>query len=216
MNPIIFAFAAVLVASPAMAQIVRCDMADGRVVYQATPCDAGKTRAVKAADAPAMDEGPAFPPLAGNREPLIVGDMKFEARVREALALLKANDARTYAVVTGYVGKIEQAPHSGMNATAEIPTFHMSDATAMYSVTWAAACIAHDAYHSKLYHDYKGAHPDERVPDNIWTGSTSETKCFKFQLAAMRRFNAPQSEIDHTAAGYQGYHANLPLSKRNY
>lgn len=216
MNSIVPAFAAVLIASPALAQIVRCDMADGRVAYQASPSDTGKTRAIKAADAPASDDGPAFPPLAGNQERQIVGDLKFQARVREALALLKAHDARTYAVVNGYVGKIEQAPTSGMNATAEIPTFHMSDVTAMYSVTWAAACIAHDAYHSKLYHDYKGAHPDERVPNNIWTGSTSETKCTKFQLASMRRFNAPQNEIDHTAEGYQGYHANLPLEKRNY
>ncbi|AOW12699.1 hypothetical protein LPB72_16915 [Hydrogenophaga crassostreae] len=215
MKPV-FALAGCLIALPALAQIVRCDLPDGRVAYQASPCDTGKASPVRHADAPASDDGPAFPPLAGGKDPLIVGDAQFQARVREALALLKTRDARTYVVVTGYVGKIEQAAHSGMDATAEIPTFNMSDATAMYSVTWAAASIAHDAYHSKLYHDHKGAHPNSRVPDNIWTGNIAESKCIQFQIASMRRFNAPQNEIDNTAAQFQGYYANQPLSKRKH
>lgn len=215
MKPL-FVLAACLISFPILAQIVRCDLADGRVEYQASPCATGKMRAVKATDLPAQDEGPAFPPLTGNQDPQIVSDSKFQERVREALALLKKTDPRTYAVVIGYVGKIQQAAHSGMDATAEPPIFLMSDATAMPSLTWAAACIAHDAYHSKLYFDYKGAHPDSEVPDNIWTGTVAEAKCIKFQIASMRRFGAPQNEIDHSAGQYEGYYINHELSKRKY
>ena len=211
-----FALAACLIACPACAEIVRCDLPDGRVEYRESPCAAGHTRAVKAADAPASDEGPAFPPRSGNEEPEIVGDAKFQQRVSEALSLLKRQDARTYAVVAGYVGRIRQAAHSGMAATDDPPTFLMSDATAMYSVTWAAASIAHDAYHSKLYFDYQGAHPERHVPDNVWTGTVAEAKCTKFQIASMRRIGAAPHEIDNAAAYYDGHHIAQELSTRKY
>lgn len=114
------------------------------------------------------------------------------------------------------MGKIEQAAHSGMLATADPPTFLMSDATAMYSLTWAAATIAHDAYHSKLYFDYKGAHPGTEVPDDAWSGTAAEAKCIKFQIAAMRRIGAAPHEIDHTAANYDGHYITQDVRTRKY
>ena len=203
-------------ALPAVAEIFRCDMPCGKVEYQSTPCQAGKATTVRTTGAPPSDEGPAFPPRPSGQDPEIVGNGKFQDRVREALALLKERDSHAYSVVSGYVGRIEQSAHSGMRATSDPPTFLMSDATAMSSVTWAAASIAHDAYHSKLYFDYRGAHPGSAVPDDAWGGTLSETKCTKFQVITMRRIGAAQREIDHALVNSDGHYIGQDRSTRKY
>ena len=85
------------------------------------------------------------------------------------------------------------------------PTFEMSDATAFYSVTWAAATIAHDSFHSKLYHDYLKAHGG-RVPPGVWTGIAAEQECTKHQLAVMKRIGASKHEIDHALTRMDGHY----------
>jgi Domain of unknown function (DUF4124) len=215
MRCVIFFFACCL-AHPAAAEVFRCTLPDGKVEYQSTPCRVGKATPVRIDGAPPSDEGPAFPPRDGSQEPEIVGNARFQDRVREAMSLLKSRDGYTYSVVLGYVGKIEQAPHSGMSATSNPPTFHMSDATAMDSVSWAAAAIAHDAYHSKLYFDYRGSHPGDAVPNDAWGGTISEAKCTKFQVAAMRRFGAPQYQIDHALVNMDGHYIGQELSTRKW
>lgn len=161
-------------------------------------------------------DGPSFPPRPDSQQIEVAGDPKFLARVYEALALLKARDSQAYSIVAGYVGRIEQSPHSGMNASADPPTFQMSDATANYSVTWAAASIAHDAYHSKLYYDHKGAHPTSPVPGNVWGGTGAEIKCNKFQISVMRKIGAPQNEIDHALVNSDGHYIGQDIRTRKY
>lgn len=213
-------YAAFLLASvlldPASAAVFRCDLPDGKVEYQSTPCQAGRVTSVRTEGAQPSDEGPAFPPRVGNHDPEIVGDSRFQGRVREALALLRSRDANAYSTISGYVGRIEQSARSGMSAYSDPPTFFMSDASAMYSVTWAAASIAHDAYHSKLYFDYRGAHPDRPVPDSAWGGTIAEAKCTKFQVAAMRRIGAGQNELDHALVNMDGHFIGQERSTRKY
>ena len=76
------------------------------------------------------------------------------------------------------------------------PTFVMADSTTFYSVSWCAATIAHDSFHSKLYHDYKREH-NTPVPDQVWTGTGAEVQCMKHQLAVMEQIGASQWEIDY-------------------
>ena len=185
-------------------------------MYQDTICQTEKSASIKVDDSAPSDEGPAFPPLSDPRGPEVVGDPKFQDRIREALSLLKSRDRHSYDIVSGYVGRIEQAAHSGMRATANPPTFFMSDSSALHSVTWAAASIAHDAYHSKLYFDFRGAHPGSPVPRAIWTGTAAEVKCNKFQLASMRRIGAPQSQIDHALINSDGHYIGQERSKRTW
>jgi hypothetical protein len=134
--------------------------------------------------------------VASATEPEIVGSTRFSEQVREALSLLESRDPEAYAIVTTYVGRIQEGERSGMWAYQDPPTYEMSDRTALYSVTWCAATIAHDSFHSKLYHDYLDAHGGA-VPDSVWIGKAAEQKCVRHQLRVMERIGASKAELDH-------------------
>jgi hypothetical protein len=157
-------------AGDATAAVYRCDLPGNRVVYQELPCTAGTARTLRAVEGDSPPSPPASTPLNGLTEPVIIGSSAFRERTRQALDLLKLRAPSAYALVLAYVGRIQQAEHSGMQADADPPIFLMSDATAMYSVTWAAAAIAHDSYHSKLYFDSTRARtlaPFRRLPGEV-------------------------------------------------
>ena len=137
----------------------------------------------------------------------IVGSSKYTQQVREALLLLKTRDADAYTIVEKYVTRIEESERSGMAAYKEPPTYEMSDTTAYYSVTWCAATIAHDSYHSKLYHDYQDSHHGA-VPDEVWTGRAAEQQCMKHQLSVMERIGAAKLAIDHARENADGHYAS--------
>jgi len=129
-------------------------------------------------------------------EPEILGSARFSNQVHQALLLLKDRDADAFAMVTNYVGRIKEGERSGMWAYKTPPTYELNGATAFYSLTWCAATIAHDSFHSKLYHDYRKTQ-GKRVPDAVWTGTAAEQQCMKHQLATMQRIGATQWEIDY-------------------
>jgi hypothetical protein len=136
----------------------------------------------------------------------IVGSARFSDQVRQAMILLKTRDPDAYTIVTNYVGRIEEGKISGMWAYKNPPTYEMSDLTAFSSVTWCAATIAHDSFHSKLYHDYLKAHG--HVPNDVWTGTAAEQQCMKHQLAVMEHIGAAKSEIDYAKTQADGHYAN--------
>jgi hypothetical protein len=127
-------------------------------------------------------------------KPEIIGSPRFQIQVCAALRLLKTHDPKAYALVRNYVGRIQEGEHSGMWAFKTPSTFEISARTTFYSVTWCAATIAHDAFHAKLYHDYRKAH-DGQVPDNVWTGKEVEQECMKQQLAVMAHIGASEREL---------------------
>jgi hypothetical protein len=139
-------------------------------------------------------------------EPEIVGSARFIRQVYQAMLLLKTHDPGAYTIVTSYVGRIEEAPRSGMWAYSTPPTYAMSDRTAFYSITWCAATIAHDSFHSKLYHEYQTAHQG-RVPDAVWTGVAAEQQCMKHQLTVMERIGATKREINWARTQADGHYA---------
>lgn len=125
----------------------------------------------------------------------IRGNSRFDSQVAQALALLRSNSPAAYAVATNHLAVIEQAAHSGMLAWLSAPTFQLNDRSAFYSVTWCAGVIAHDSFHSKLYHDYFREHPLERsVPDHVWKGEQAERLCLDHQKVVMRDIRAPALE----------------------
>jgi len=130
---------------------------------------------------------------AQGREVEVVGPEKFKAQVGQALRLLEQKAPGAYALVLRYVGRIKHSQRSGMWAFKEPPTYEMSARTAFYSVTWCAGTIAHDALHSKLYHDHRKQHAG-RVPADVWTGEVAEKRCILFQLEVLEQIGAPDHE----------------------
>jgi hypothetical protein len=136
----------------------------------------------------------------------IRGTAQFSNQVQQALLLIKTRDPDAYLIVTQYVGRIKEGKRSGMWAYATPPTYEMSDKTALYSVTWCAATIAHDSFHSKLYHDYKAAHGGS-VPRLAWGGVLAEQLCMKHQLSVMERIGASKWELDHARTQADGHYS---------
>lgn len=126
----------------------------------------------------------------------IEGSPEYRKQVGQALNLLKNKAPNAYQIVKKYVGKILQNKRSGMAAFENPPTYKMSDRTAFYSLTWCAGTIAHDSYHSKLYHDYREK-KGEPVPYEIWAGFEAEKKCIKHQMETLMLIEAPLHEINH-------------------
>lgn len=126
----------------------------------------------------------------------IYGSMNFVRRVADALELLRDNSPKSFAVIQQYMGRIQENSRSGMRAYADPPTFDFSMTSAGYSLTWCAGAIAHDAYHSKLYHDYRRVH-GEPVPDDAWWGQAREMECNQFQLHVLYEIGAPDAETKY-------------------
>jgi hypothetical protein len=91
----------------------------------------------------------------------------------------------------------------------------VSDTTAFYSITWCAATVAHDSFHSKLYHDYHKTHSGS-VPDAVWTGRAAERKCMKHQLSVMERIGATRSEIDYATKQTAGHYVDNKETWKEY
>jgi len=148
-------------------------------------------------------------------DPEIVGGTQYSNRVQQALHLLATRDPDTYAIVTNNIGRIHESEHSGMRAPETPPTYDMSDVTANYSVTWCAATIAHDSYHSKLYHDYLKTHTGP-VPEDVWTGTHAEQECMQHQLAVMQHIGCPAAEINWAKTQADGHYINDPNNGGDY
>lgn len=126
----------------------------------------------------------------------IEGSQKYTQQVEKCLGLLQAKAADDYAFVLGNIGVIEQNERSGMLAWANPPRYQMSDVTAFYSLTWCAGTIAHDAYHSYLYHQYQSEHSG-KPPYEVWGGVAAEKLAIDFQLQVMQKIGATDHELKY-------------------
>lgn len=126
----------------------------------------------------------------------ISGLAQFKNQVTSALAILAKKAPQEYQMIKKYIGRIEENERSGMLAYEEPPVYQLSLQTAFYSLTWCAGTIAHDAYHSKLYHDYKEEH-GEPVPYQQWAGFEAEIECIAYQIATLKKISAPENEIEY-------------------
>ena len=147
--------------------------------------------------------------------PDIVGSKRFITQVTGGLALLQARAPDAFSNVVKYVGRIKESDRTGMRAYETPPTFDLADTTAFYSTTWCAAAMAHDSFHSKLYHDYQATN-SAPVPDNIWMGRPAEAQCMSYQIDVMRKIGAPDFEIDYAKTQADGHYVNDSESWEEY
>ena len=123
------------------------------------------------------------------------GDDAFIERTSEALKLLRT--AGQIDFVRRYVKVVISAERSGMRAYAKPPTYEVGPTTWQTSALWYAGMIAHDAYHSKVYHEAKakkgGGEPDQ----NDWTGADAEHQCLNFQLKVLGDLGADSRTLDY-------------------
>ena len=144
----------------------------------------------------------------------IEGTEKFHTAISNALVLLETKAPAAYQIVTNNIGIIRESEHSGMAANENPPVFQVNDVSAFYSPTWCASIIAHDSFHSKLYHDYQKAHAGN-VPDDIWIGHAAEIKCLKHQTQVLKDIGAPEKEITYCSNISPDY-SDVPYQKRNW
>lgn len=145
----------------------------------------------------------------------IEGDDKCHSDTLAALSLLADKAPAHYATVTKYVGIIRCVTQgSGMAAYNDPPLYMVGDATRTSGTLWYAGTIAHDAGHSKLYHDYLDAHPGQVVPGDVWTGESAEAACLDAQYDALQQMGAPQSTLDYVKGIINSSYWNIPYDQR--
>ena len=122
----------------------------------------------------------------------IRGSTKFLLRTREALDLLRPT--LFFSEIQRHIAVIQQGKRSGMRAGAKRPTFVVGKRTWSHSALWYAGAIAHDSYHSKLYHDAKSI-SGKKPPADCWTGKEAEKKCLAFQIEVLQSLDADEKMV---------------------
>lgn len=137
----------------------------------------------------------------GKTDPIAIkinGDQDCLEKTQLALELLRDKAPNHYANIIKYIGIVECADDgSGMFAQENPPRYRVGKATISAGTVWYAGTIAHDANHSRLYHDYLSAHPTQLVPFEIWTGESAEAQCLDVQYDALSKIGAGQSDLDY-------------------
>lgn len=145
----------------------------------------------------------------------IKGNSSCKSDTLSALRLLHDKAVMHYSVVTKYISIIEcVSKGSGMYAYENPPRYVVGDATRNAGTIWYAGTIAHDAGHSKLYHDYLTSHPGQAVPDDIWKGKNAEVSCLDAQYDALSKIGATQSELNYVKNIITSQYYNIPYSER--
>jgi hypothetical protein len=180
---------------------------------QAKPAPLPPTPAAKPAQAPRLN---AIAPAAPFTTPIqIRGDAACQSDTLAALQLLSAKAPTHYATITQYIGIIECASQgSGIYAYDNPPLYLVGDATRNAGTVWYAGTIAHDAGHSKLYHDYLSAHPGQPVPDDVWTGKSAEITCLAAQYDALSKIGGTQSQLSYVQNVINTQYYNIPYAQR--
>ena len=132
--------------------------------------------------------------------PIIDGDTAFAKKTKKALAIIEKSPEK-YSIVLKYVRTIKQSnqtEQSGMHCPSR--TFLVTMDTYSSSKYWYASSIVHDAYHSKLYHDYLENNNDgDNMVQGVW-----------FSDGSMHIYNGETAESIYMNS--EGYVCNVPLN----
>jgi hypothetical protein len=144
----------------------------------------------------------------------IHGSTAFAAKTREALALLAGST--TFMEAAPYIAVIEESKHSGMLAYAKKPTFQVGGRTWNAGAAWYAGTIAHDGYHSLLYHRAKTSRL-RKPPDEAWKGKLAEQKCLLFQERVLTEIKAGKNQVDFVRSLLANpTYQNIPYAQRDW
>lgn len=128
----------------------------------------------------------------------IIGDDDCVSKTNQALDLLRNKAKSHYDTIVKYVGIIEcTESQSGMHVWENPPRYQVGKATINAGIIWYAGTIAHDACHSKQYHDYLLNNPSSSVPSDVYTGRNAEAQCLAVQYDALSKIGATQETLDY-------------------
>lgn len=154
-------------------------------------------------------------PATFNTSIQIKGDAACKSSTLDALKLLNDSAPMHYMTVTKYIGIIECLPQgSGMFASESPPRYAVGDVTRGGGTVWYASTIAHDAGHSKLYHDYKDTHSGELVPPDAWSGESAERTCLDAQYDALTKIGGTQAQLDDIKNVINTKYYEIPYKER--
>ncbi len=142
---------------------------------------------------------------------LINGSTEYNHQIIAALKMLKNKVPLNYQEVKTNIGIIKQSEKSGMDVHNSPPLFNFSKESALYSLTYCASSIVHDAHHSYLYKRYKNIYHEtygNNLPYKIWAGFNGELRAIEVQLSIMHAINAPIAEINHLKSS-DGTHGDV-------
>lgn len=145
----------------------------------------------------------------------VAGSPEFEKSVKAAAFLIWKNDIESFKFIKNYVYVIRRADKTDFSVETGVPTAFITDNTALYSPTWCAGAIAHQAFHSYLYYRRKhfystkaappapGKAPAFRPPPYMTVADDSdfssalrlERDADRFQIRVMKKTGAPRAEI---------------------
>lgn len=145
---------------------------------------------------------------------IIEGSQEFKDKTEAALTLVKKSTPHND-VVEKYIAVISEHKSSGMAAYLDKPTFYVGTDTFNSEEEWYASCIVHDAFHSKLYHDYKES-TGAAVPNDIWTGEAAEIKCIDFQIEFLEAIGARAELSEHAEKSKTTKYWEVPFDQRKY
>ena len=125
----------------------------------------------------------------------VEGDEGFLKRTQEALKMLA--QLPEFLQIKPHIGLIRRAERSGMRAYDEIPTYEVADPTSSHSTIWYASTIAHDGFHSLLYHQGKERSKGREPDADLWTGTQAEKQCLEFQLKVLEQLTTEKYLLDY-------------------
>ena len=128
----------------------------------------------------------------------IIGGDDCASKTNHVLDLLRNKAKIHYDTIIKYVGIIEcTESQSGMHVWEDPPRYQVGKATVDAGTIWYAGTIAHDACHSKQYHDYLLNNPSSSVPSDVYTGRNAEAQCLDVQYDALNKIGATQETLDY-------------------
>lgn len=123
----------------------------------------------------------------------IVGDDDFKSKVGDAVTWVSSQDESAYEELSKYIQTIEQSQKSTINVRTKTYTMAQQPVTGKH---WLAAIIFREAYHSKLYWDYKAEHPDMEPPPSVYIGTEdAELACNAYAADMIERLEGPSSIV---------------------
>lgn len=141
------------------------------------------------------NEEPATLLPASRYDPIIIeGDEEFVRAIENALDILR-DFPEYYEVVNTYTGRIIRGPTS-MEPQHDAPIMRINTATIQASSLWLAGMMVHEAYHSKLYFDYRNEN-NRRPPRHVWAGPSGEIIVTGRQREFLVEAGAPQYYLQH-------------------
>ena len=145
----------------------------------------------------------------------INGDSTFISSTKEALSLLAK--LPEFEIIKANIAIIEMSEHSGMDAALAIPTYGVNQLTYTSVTEWYASTIAHDSYHSYLYHKNLYLNKGKEPNLDTWTGKEAEKECIGFQLKVLKKITKRQNLISYLEELKKNpTYQDIPYEKRNW